>query len=250
MLNGLYVATSGMLMQQKVVDSISNNLANMHTNGYKQDGYTFKNYLVKGKEYPETIIRDSLYNKTINQVVQLDKNFVDFSTGDIKQTGNKFDMALGNPNAFFTVDTPFGIRYTRDGAFTLNSDRELVTKDGFRVLSNQNRPIVINDDVAFLSTGEVIINGVQASQLGIATFNDTTKLQKSGRNLFTAVDALPAQSNNPQVMQGYIEGSNVNAVKEMVRMIEANRGFETYQKVVQTIDELNDKASNQIGSIA
>jgi len=103
MLNGLYVATSGMLMQQKVVDSISNNLANMHTNGYKQDGYTFKNYLVKGKEYPETIIRDSLYNKTINQVVQLDKNFVDFSTGDIKQTGNKFDMALGNPNAFLLL---------------------------------------------------------------------------------------------------------------------------------------------------
>jgi len=125
-----------------------------------------------------------------------------------------------------------------------------VTKDGFRVLSNQNRPIVINGDVAFYLQGRSLSMGCRHRSWALQHL----MIQQSSKNQeeisLTAVDALPAQSNNPQVMQGYIEGSNVNAVKEMVRMIEANRGFETYQKVVQTIDELNDKASNQIGSIA
>lgn len=250
MLNGIYVATSGMLMQEKIVNSISNNLANAHTNGYKKDGYTFKNYVIKSEKYPENIIRGSLYNKTINRVVQIDKNYLDFSAGAIHQTGNKLDIALNDPNSFLTVETSFGIRFTRDGALSLNNNNELVTSSGYRVLSNNNQPITINGDVTFLTNGEVLINGVQIDQLAIATFDDMEKLQKSGRNLFNAIDILPRKSENPLLMQGYIEGSNVNVVKEMVRMIEANRGFETYQRVIATIDQLNDKASNELGRIA
>lgn len=249
MLNGLYVATSGMMMQEKIVSSISNNLANVHTNGYKKDSYTFKNYVAKATRYPENIIRGSLYNKTINNVVQLDKNYNDYSSGPIHQTGNKLDLALGDPKSFFTVETPFGLRFTRDGAFSLNSNNELVTSDGYRVLSNNNQPITINGDVSILADGSILINGVQTDQLAIITFDDMDKLQKSGRNLFSAIDILPQESENPQLMQGYIEGSNVNAVSEMVKMIEAHRGFETYQRVIATIDQLNDKASNEIGRI-
>lgn len=251
MLNGLYVAASGMMMQEKIVNNIANNLANVHTNGYKKDGFTFKNYIARAKEFPEDIIRGSLYNQTINRTVQLDRNYLDLSVGDIHQTGNKFDLALGNKDAFFVVDTPYGIRFTRDGAFTLNNNNELVNSSGYRVLSTNMQPIVINgNNVAFLANGEVLLDGVQVDQLNIASFEDTTRLQKVGRNLFAAIDILPQEAQNPTLMQGYIEGSNVNAVQEMVKMIEANRGFETYQKVIQTIDQLNDKASNELGRIA
>jgi len=251
MLNGLYVAASGMMMQEKIVNNVANNLANVHTNGYKKDGFTFRNYIAKAKEYPEDIIRGSLYNQTINRTVQLDKNYLDLSLGDVHQTGNKFDLALGNKDAFFVVDTPFGIRYTRDGAFTLNSNNELVNSSGYKLLSTNNQPIVINGrDVVFLSSGEIMVDGVQVDSLNIASFDDLERLQKVGRNLFAAIDTLPNEVVDPVLMQGYLEKSNVNAVSEMVKMIEANRGFETYQKVIQTIDQLNDKASNEIGRIA
>ncbi|ADR18359.1 flagellar basal-body rod protein FlgF [Calditerrivibrio nitroreducens] len=251
MLNGLYVAASGMMMQERVVSNIANNLANVNTNGYKKDGFTFQNYIAKPKEFPEDIIRSSLYNQTINRTVKLDRNYLDLSEGAVHQTGNKFDLAIGDKNGFFVVDTPWGIRFTRDGAFSINSDNELVNGSGYRVLSRNNQPIVINgNDVVFLPTGEVMVNGVQVDQLNIATFEDNTRLQKVGRNLFAAVDILPVEMENPNIMQGYIEGSNVNAVEEMVKMIEANRGFETYQKVIQTIDQLNEKASNELGRIA
>ncbi len=251
MLNGLYVAASGMMMQEKIVNNIANNLANVHTNGYKKDGFTFKNYIARAKEFPEDIIRGSIYNQTINRTVQLDKNYLDLSVGDIHQTGNKFDLALGNKDAFFVVDTPYGIRFTRDGAFSLNNNNELVNSSGYRVLSTNMQPVVINgNNVAFLANGEVLLDGVQVDQLNIASFEDTTRLQKVGRNLFAAIDILPQEAQDPTLMQGYIEGSNVNAVQEMVKMIEANRGFETYQKLIQTIDQLNDKASNELGRIA
>ncbi|MCX8084651.1 MAG: flagellar basal-body rod protein FlgF [Calditerrivibrio sp.] len=251
MLNGLYVAASGMMMQEKIVSAVSNNLANVHTNGYKQDGYTFKNYVAKATEYPENIIRASLYNQTINKTVQLDKNYLDLSAGAIYQTGNKLDIALNNPDAFFVVETPFGIRFTRDGAFSLNSNNELVNSSGYRVLSNNNQPIQLTgSNIIFLSTGEIMVDGVQLDRLNIVSFEDKTKLQKTGRNLFAAIDTLPVEEANPLLMQGYLEGSNVNAVKEMVKLIEAHRGFETYQKVILTIDQLNEKASNEIARIA
>lgn len=254
MLNGLYVAASGMLQMEKKLDILSNNLSNINTVGYKMDTPTFENYLRKEKTYPQDIIRESKYNRTINAVSRLSQVLTDFSSGNIRQTGEPFDLALSNPDAFFAVDTPFGIKFTKAGNFKIDNDGYLVTQEGFRVLSRNvenNEGIRIpNGDVSILGNGQITVNGVVVDNLYIVEFEDKSKLQKTGNNLFTAINMLPEESENPGLMQGYLEGSNINPVREMVNMISTHRAFETYQRVIRTMDTLNEKAANELGKIA
>lgn len=254
MLNGLYVAASGMLQMEKKLDILSNNLSNINTVGYKMDTPTFENYLRKEKTYPQDIIRESKYNRTINAVSRLSQVLTDFSSGNIRQTGEPFDLALSNPDAFFAVDTPFGIKFTKAGNFKIDNDGYLVTQEGFRVLSRNvenNEGIRIpNGDVSILGNGQITVNGVVVDNLYIVEFEDKSKLQKTGNNLFTAINMLPEESENPGLMQGYLEGSNINPVREMVNMISTHRAFETYQRVIRTMDTLNERAANELGKIA
>ncbi|MGE4266615.1 MAG: flagellar hook-basal body protein [Deferribacterales bacterium] len=255
MLNGMYTATGGLMVQQRRMDVISNNLANANTKGYKADTAVFSQYLANAGQYPDNIIRDSVYNKTINATARLDDIKTDYSMGNMQETGRGLDFALTNPNSYFAVDTPFGIRFTRNGDFTVDSEGELTTQDGFKVLSNltvpQNIPIPQNAQTLVVAeNGDVLVNGVPTVRIATAEFEDMDKLEKVGTNLFAAVDMLPEESENPGIEQGFLEGSNVNPISEMVRMIEANRTFETYQKVVTTIDELNNKAVNSVGSMS
>lgn len=254
MLNGLYVAASGMLQMEKKLDILSNNLSNINTAGYKMDTPTFENYLRKEKTYPQDIIRESKYNRTINAVSRLSQVLTDFSSGNIRQTGEPFDLALSNPDAFFAVDTPFGIKFTKAGNFKIDNDGYLVTQEGFRVLSRNvenNEGIRIpNGVVSILGNGQITVNGVVVDNLYIVEFEDKSKLQKTGNNLFTAINMLPEESENPGLMQGYLEGSNINPVREMVNMISTHRAFETYQRVIRTMDILNERAANELGKIA
>lgn len=255
MLNGLYVATSGLVAQENRVNLISNNLANINTNGYKKDKPVFTMYLPQDKRYPQSIIRDTVYNKSINSVVRLDDIYSDFQLGTIKETGNTFDLALENKNAFFALDTPFGIRFTRDGNFSINQDGVLVNKDGYNVLPRNytdNPEIQIPRDakVTFAENGEILINNLLQNQLYIVTFNDLHNLQKMGNNMFQAKEMLPQTEDNPGLKQGFLETSNINPVNEMVQMIEALRSFESYQKSIQILDGINDVASNRLGRIA
>lgn len=251
MYNGLYVATSGLLMQQNRVDSISNNIANINTNGFKRDRAVFSIYRPEDKRYPQNFIRESHYNKTINTAVLLHENSASFEKGTFKKTDNKFDFALEKENAFFAIDTPWGVRYTRDGAFTLNSDGELVTAEGYKVMSrNAQGTAYIQADQAQRfevdKNGAVYANGVNNDEFLIVEFDDVRQLQKVGRNQFAAVDVEPIDSDNPGVHQGFVEGANVDPIQEMVRMIDASRGYEMYAKVVQTHDEIAQKSATQI----
>lgn len=251
MQNGLYTATSGLLMQQNRVDSISNNLANMNTNGYKRDRAVFSVYRPEDNRYPQNYIRESHYNKTINTAVLLHENSANFEMGPLKETGNKFDFAIQQDNAFFAIDTPWGIRYTRDGAFTINDNGELVTAEGFKVMSRNAQGtanIVVDQNARFEvdKTGTIYANGIAGDQLMIVEFDDVRQLQKVGRNQFATVDIEPVDAENAGIRQGYVEGANVDPIAEMVRMIEASRGYEMYAKVVQTHDEISQKAASQI----
>lgn len=252
MLNGLYTATSGLVMQQKRTEVIANNLANIDTKGYKRDVATFSQYMANPSVSPDDMIRASKYNKMINATTRLDDISTSYSIGHLQETGREFDFALTNPNAFFVVDTPFGIRFTRNGDFTVDSEGDLVTQEGFKVLSSttqaQNVPVAQGSRFTVSDTGDILVNGVATGKIATAEFNDLTKLQKIGSNLFTAIDTLPEDSEFPGVEAGFLEGSNVNPMQEMVRMIEANRQFETYQKLITTIDDLNNKAINTVGA--
>lgn len=251
MQNGLYIATSGLLMQQNRVDSISNNIANMNTNAYKRDRAVFSIHRPEESRYPQNFIRQSSYNKTINTAVLLHESSSSFEAGPLKETGNKFDFAIEQDNAFFAIDTPWGIRYTRDGAFTLNENGELVTAEGYRVMGRNAQGtsnIVVNQNARFEvdKTGTIYANGVVDDQFLIVEFDDVRQLQKVGRNQYAAVDIEPADADNAGVRQGYVEGANVDPIAEMVRMIDASRGYEMYAKVVQTYDEINQKSATQI----
>lgn len=254
MLNGLYTATSGMLQQERRLDVISNNLANINTVGFKKETPTFETYLREGKKFPETIIRESLYNKTINSAVSLAHIGVDFSSGNLKETGKTFDLALSNPNAFFAIDTPFGVKFTRAGNFMLDENRALVTQEGFKVIStnvqNNDGIIIPNGKVSINEDGQIYVDNLLVDAISIVEFENLENLQKTGYNLFTALNTLPIDADNPGVMQGYLEMSNINPLTEMVNMISSQRAFETYQKVIRTIDTLNDRAANELGKIA
>jgi len=252
MLNGIYTATSGLAMQHKRVEVIANNLANINTIGHKKEIPVFSEYIANAGDHPDDMIRNSDYNKMINSTVRMHDVQTSFAQGHMRETGDRYDFALTQENTFFAVDTPFGMRFTRDGSFVVDEEGELATKDGYKVLSNLSTPQYIQipqgQDFIFGDNGDILVNGAPINQMAIAEFEDVKNLQKVGRNIYTAVDAIPEDAEDPKMAQGYLEGSNVNPIQEMVRMIDASRGFETYQKMVQTIDELNNKAVNEVGS--
>jgi len=251
MLNGLYTATSGMMMQQTRMDIISSNLANINTTGHKKEVPIFSQYLANASETPDDIIRDSDYNKMINSPVRLYDVKVNFDQGYLKETGRKLDMALTNPEAFFAIDTPFGVRFSRDGAFTVNEQNELVTKDGYRVLSNLNaqQGVTIPAGGTVTEEGNILLDGAPVGSIEMVEFDDKSKLQKTGDSLYVALDTLPKAAVNPGLTTGFLEGSNVNPVEEMVKMIEASRGFETYSKIIASFQEMDSKAANEVGIV-
>jgi flagellar basal-body rod protein FlgG len=249
MKNGLYVATSGLLMQDARVVAISNNLANANTVGFKRDLTVFSEYKNIDRRIPQNWIQKTSYNKAINAAVKLDENTNNQSVGPLKSTGNTFDLALEGENSFFAIDTPWGLRFTRNGEFTLNDMGELVNQDGFNVLDANGANITIPNNTekpTITKSGNIYIGDVQISQIDVAYFSEPEKLQKVGRNLYAAIGVLPEEPSQEVVRQGYVELSNVSPVLEMVRMIDAMRGFEMYQKMVQTYDGLNDKTANEI----
>ncbi len=214
----------------KRFDIIANHLANVATAGYKAEEISF----------------DDLFRARMR---------VDLSQGQIEPTGNPLDLALSGPG-FFKIQTPNGIRYTRNGTFTLDKNKYLVTQDGNRVMGDKG-PLQLNGSkvggskVKVDPNGQIQVDGTIVGKLKIVTFKDPATIQKEGDGLFfhkggAAGEVTPKQVS---VTQGALEMSNVSAVKEMARMIEVNREFESFQKVIQTYDEMDTKAATDVGAV-
>ena len=222
MISGIFKLVDGAFIQQLRVENISNNLANIGTSGFKKGVMSFDRAL-------------SMQNSTR----------VDISSGPVVYTGNKFDVALEG-NGFFKVMTTRGIRYTRDGAFTLNRDGELVTRSGDSILGD-NGPIKIQGkQITIERDGQIVADGSPVSKLSLVEFNAPQRLKKEGRSYYTydgdESDVVPGLKTG--VKQGYIEKSNVDTTEEMVKMIEAFRTFESIQKAIQNMDEVASKMIN------
>lgn len=266
MVKGLYTAWSGMVNEMNRLDVMTNNLANADTNGYKKEGATsqsFSNQLaVKIKDQSEYGLPKNL--GTANLGVKVGETYTDYSQGSFEITDSKYDVALDG-DGFFAVsftskngDT--SVKYTRDGAFTVNTDGYLVTKDGDYVLNqdgavNQdpgaNNYIQLdpNEDFKIDENGNIWQNNQNVAQLGVADFEDYNYLEKYGENLYQTVDGAVVRDSGAKVEQGYIEASNVNVVSEMVQMISISRAYESNQKVIQTMDTMLDKAVNSVGKV-
>ncbi|SDY66867.1 flagellar basal-body rod protein FlgG [Proteiniborus ethanoligenes] len=182
--------------------------------------------------------------------VRLDKVGIDYTEGTLIETGNKLDLALKG-DGFFSIETPEGIRYTRDGSFTLNSNGELVTKEGYAVLGQYGPIVLSHNSFDINENGDIIVEGQVENSLVIVSFDNKEYLRKQGNNLYAVLENVdPGETEFVgQVLSGYLEASNVDTIKEMVSMITAYRSYESSQKVIKTQDELLEKIVNELGRV-
>lgn len=256
MVRGLYTSASGMINEQQKLDMISNNLANANTTGFKRDIYTsvpFKDVLTKriNDKSGNTIFPPSIGN--LDPGVSVSEIYTDFTQSGFQKTDNNLDCAI-NGNGFFAIQgigTNAATKYyTRDGSFDLDNNGYLVTKEGNRVLG-KNGLLKLNPNmtVNISSDGTITQNGRVIDQLNITSFRDTRQLRKSGDNLYTTTAQAQTTPFQGGVVQGALEDSNVNTIKEMVAMITCMRGFESNQKALKSTDDLLGKAVNEVGAV-
>ena len=264
MVKGLYTAHMGMVNEQKRLDVLSNNLANADTNGYKKEGTTSQTFA----DELAIRIKDTSYNKKAKQLgtmsmgVHIGETYTDYSQGNYRVTDNLTDFAI-NGNGFFAIaytdkSGNTSIKYTRDGAFIVNTQGYLVTKDGDFVLSqegaannNPNARIQLdpNHQLSVKKDGTIYQNDVLVGEIGLVDFADYNYLAKFGENLYDLVDGGTQIATEALIDQKYLETSNVNVVSEMVNMITISRAYQAGQKVMNSIDQSLDKAVNQVGRV-
>lgn len=266
MQTGFYSNTGGMVTQFNRLDTVSNNLANLNTNGYKRDDLVIGDYMRLYKEDRDILPLDNntkdgskFLNRSMTRVPQIVEEYTDQTGGAIVNTDNPLDVAFQQKNYFFAIETPAGVRYTRDGSFSLNDVGQIVNKEGHKLLSTTNQPITIqngqnitiNSDGRIYTKNEGTLNNAgEVGQIKIVTFENPKYLQKVGNNLFMTDKEEVAMTGDNLVKQGFLEKSNVNAVSEMTALIEVNRLVGMYQKVMDTqMNELNQDAINKLGTV-
>ncbi len=231
----LYILSGGMLLQERKLSTITNNLANADTPSFKKDLLEIATwYTDMGNKIPDS----SPENPTNNFVYSMVSGvFTDLSQGPLRQTGNDLDLAIEG-EGFFAVRTPEGIRYTRKGNFRLDSEGYLITEEGYRVLDrNQNDIKIIGNKVEFDLEGNLYVDGNLQTTLGV------WNLQNPGKAGFDLFTGTPQPAQNFRILQGFLEQSNVNPIVEMVRLIETSRAHEVYARLVQAVDEVQGRVN-------
>ena len=231
----LYILSGGMLLQERKLATITNNLANADTPSFKKDLLEIATwYTDMGNKIPDS----SPENPTNNFVYSMVSGvFTDLSQGPLRETGNDLDLAIEG-EGFFAVRTPEGIRYTRKGNFRLDSEGYLITEEGYRVLDrNQNDIKIIGNKVEFDLEGNLYVDGNLQTTLGV------WNLQNPGKAGFDLFSGTPQPAQNFRILQGFLEQSNVNPIVEMVRLIETSRAHEVYARLVQAVDEVQGRVN-------
>jgi len=242
--SGMYSALSGNLMAMKRMDVISNNLANVNTPGYKKDKMLFESMLA-GSANPPAVPQGS----TADPILLKDNVIIDYSPGNVSQTGNNLDLAIDG-DGFFVVSTPDGPAYSRQGNFRLSSDGTLVNADGFPVMGQGGAIHIQGSKVDIDAQGVVSVDGNPVGTISVMDFPRPYNLTKSAGALFTPADPnMTPQAATAGVRQGQLEGSNVETISEMVQMIETSRYYEACAKVIKGFDDMTAKATNDMGRL-
>ena len=227
MVRGLYTAYTGMINQQKRLDTVTNNLANASTTGFKREGLTSKSFdqmlTVKLNDLSVPYLNEGIGKMSLG--VKIGENYTDYSQGSLKETGNTYDLALAG-NGFFTISYTdkkgnTSEKYTRDGEFTMDSEGYLRTLEGDYV-QGEGGAIMIpveTSEVSIRDNGDIYADGEYVDSLRIVDFEDYNNIEKFGENLYNVVDGATETESTAAVKQGYLEMSNINVVKEMVEMI-------------------------------
>ncbi|MCH8473757.1 MAG: flagellar basal-body rod protein FlgG [Opitutales bacterium] len=247
----LFSSATGMEAQQKQLNTISNNLANANTTGFKRAKIEFQDMLYQQSRDAGAASGDGNVLPTqveMGNGTQVVSTSRVFTQGTLRETGSQLDLAIDG-QGFIEVELPNGeTGYTRDGALKVAADGRITTSNGYPVLSNFNTIPSGAQTITMTPTGDLTVrtaNGTQTFRIELARFNNPAGLRSTGGNIYVETDASGApETGNPtengfgRIMQGFLESSNVNVVEEMVNMITAQRAYETNSKAIQASDEM------------
>ena len=240
--NTMLIGLTRQLTLRRQMDVVANNIANANTQGFKAERMMLE---------PDTSMR-ARHQDGPNRARFVDEWAMgrDFSQGALTHTSRPLDLALQG-DGFFMLETDAGERFTRDGAFTLSPQGELVAGDGARVLDAGGAPIILDPAAGQISIGETGIvtqNGQQIAQIGVVRFADQGVLNKTGDNRYVAPeDAERVIEDLPQVKQGFLESSNVRPMLEITSMMEVSRAYASVSRMIKDTDELSRKAIDRLG---
>jgi len=258
MINSLMISKTGMTAQQTQLDVISNNLANVSTNGFKRSNAVFEDLMYQNLRQVGANTAEQAELPTGLQVglgVRTVATSRSFTQGSLQQSGNALDVAI-NGQGFFQVQMPDGTTaYTRDGSFQLNSQGQLVTNSGYPLSAGITLPA---ETTSITISGDGIVSaklpGTTAPQqvgvLELANFINPAGLEPMGQNLYresvasgNPINGNPGTTGMGNLMQGFTEASNVNVVQELVTMIQTQRAYEMNSKAIQTSDQMLQRLS-------
>lgn len=239
-----YIALSAQAALQRRMDTIANNIANMNTSAYKAEETLFVDHLVKSRGDDRIAPTKLAFVRDVGMVR-------DLSDGPIQVTGNPLDVALKG-DGYLVVQTPQGERYTRDGRLELNADGALVTQDGHEVLSSAGTPFFFtpeDKDIHIARDGTISTRTGDLGKLRVVKFDDPRRLLKVGGNLYST-DQAPQDVANPDVVQNALEGSNVQPVIEMARMIDTHRSYDDVRQFIDREDQRIRKMMDEYTRVA
>ncbi len=260
MLHGIYTPLSGALAQERVLEIIANNLANVNTTAFKGDNISFKLLDSEPERNYNNPLPPANFKRDLSEVMPLRGNEIafvgiadierDLSQGPAVETKNPSDLMLEG-GGLFAVQTQDGVRYTRSGDFKISPEGALMTASGHPVLGERGNIFVRSSAFEVNHRGEVYQDGELVDRLRIYEFTDQAQLERTGDNyfFFGGPEENRSVATGTTVRQGYLEGSNVNAIKSLTAMIIAHRSFEAYQKAISNYDKMMEKGSTSIGEV-
>lgn len=241
MIKGIYASGSGMQPRLMRLDVIANNVANADTTGYKKDSIFVQ------------IMKDiGIAQSTgAGELAGLDvKEFTDFAEGSLRPTNAPLDLAIQG-EGFFALDTPDGPRYTRNGNFRIDDNGDVVNSNGYPVLGTSGKisipgaEKIQQNDLAITKGGEIFLGKSMIGKVRLVTFKDMQQMLKTSGTMFKTEETpkdVATGDEKTTVRQGYLEESNVEALTEMVQLVELSRGFETDQRTMRYQDSTLEKA--------
>ncbi|MBI2978316.1 MAG: flagellar basal-body rod protein FlgF [Rhodospirillales bacterium] len=236
-----YIALSRQGGLQRQMDIVAHNIANMNTAGFKGQDMMFVEHLVKSRGGEKLLGNKLAYARDISTLIN-------FSEGPMEKTGNPLDLAITG-DGFFVVRTPQGERYTRNGRFKLDEGGQLVNQAGLPVLSSAGQPFILapeDTEITVSRDGTVSTNNGNLGKLKLVRFENPQQLKRSAGSLY-ASESPPIDVEQPSITQGMLEGSNVQPIFEMAKMIDISR---TYDNVRNFIEREDDRMRNMIREMA
>ena len=234
--NSIYVTLSKQVATERQLDMIANNLANSSTTGYKAGSMLFSEYMMKDAHNTKTsYAMDYGTGRNTEQ-------------GPLESTGNPFDLAIQG-KGYFAVQTPQGERYTRAGNFSINSNGDLTTMDGYQVLDNTGQPINFqpNDNkITVYANGKIEVDGNDRGTVGVYGFTNENSMKYVSGNLFSSTET-PTPIEDTKITQGMLEQSNVQPILEITKLINTQRNFTNGAQFISDMYDMQDNALKTIG---